>query len=38
MGLTGNVSDPDPAFRLNTDPDPIRKQGFMVENWKIFCS
>jgi hypothetical protein len=41
----GSVSDPDylipnpdPSFRLNTDPDPTRIQGFDDQNWKKFTS
>jgi hypothetical protein len=25
-------------FRMNTDPDPIRVQGFMTKNWKKITS
>jgi hypothetical protein len=27
--------DPDPTFRLNTDPDPIRIQGFDDQNIQL---
>ncbi len=33
-----SVSDPDPAFRLKIDPDPIRIQGFHDQKFKkIYC-